>query len=82
MTEQTPTDRTITTDTGSTISLTDKGGETMVVLDHPDAPEGMRHCEAGRVIEGGFQPVPFAAYGLTPTALRAIADLIEGERRA
>ncbi|MBF5002371.1 hypothetical protein IRT45_35225 [Nocardia sp. BSTN01] len=75
-------DRTITTDTGTTITATEEGGETLVVLDNPGARADMRNLEAGRIVTGGFQPAPFAAWGLTPSALRAIADLIEGADRA
>lgn len=64
----------ITTSTGSTVTLNDVG---RVVLDHPDAPDDMRHQEAGRVIDGGFQPAPFAEWALRPEMLRALADLIE-----
>lgn len=39
----------------------------------------MRMTEAGRILRQGFQPAPFAAFGLTPEALRAIADLTERE---
>ncbi|MFE2994149.1 hypothetical protein ACFXG4_03945 [Nocardia sp. NPDC059246] len=73
-------DRTITTASGSTVTLTDRDGDLIVLLDHPDAPADMRPTEAGRVIDGGFQPAPFAAWGLRPSGLRAIADLIEGVR--
>lgn len=68
-----------TTRTGTTISLAPQaGGYQIVVLDNPAAPPDMRHCEGGRVVDGGFQPAPFAAWALTPEALRIIADLIEG----
>ncbi|MGW3545870.1 hypothetical protein ACWDNI_35755 [Nocardia niigatensis] len=72
-------DRTITTDTGTIVSLTELDGYLLVLLDHPDAPADMRPTEAGRVIEGTFQPAPFAAWGARPAVLRAIADLIEME---
>lgn len=67
-----------TTSTGSTITLRDdEHNGQLVILDHPEAPSDMRDLEAGRVIDGGFQPAPFAAFALSPEALRAIADLIE-----
>jgi hypothetical protein len=71
-------DRTITTDTGTTITLTDRGDDTVVLLNNPSAAPDAPDLEAGRIIQGAFQPAPFAAWGLTPPALRAIADLIEG----
>ncbi|MBF6277009.1 hypothetical protein [Nocardia nova] len=71
-------DRSITTDTGTTISLTEEGGDTIVMLHAPAAPDDMQSTGAGRIIQGSFQPVPFAAWGLTPSALRAIAALIDG----
>lgn len=70
-------ERSITTSTGSIVFLADRDGDTIVLLDHPDAPADMRPTEAGRVIDGGFQPAPFANWALTPEGLRAIADLIE-----
>ncbi|MFE3052311.1 hypothetical protein [Nocardia sp. NPDC059239] len=70
-------DRTITTDTGSIVTLTERDGDIVVLLDHPNAPADMRGVEAGRVIDGGFQPALFAPWGLTPPTLRALADLIE-----
>ena len=72
---------TLTTSTGSTIELVERDGNTLVVLDHPDAPDEMRHHEAGRMIDGGFQPAPFSAYALRPETLRGIASLIEGGAR-
>lgn len=75
-------DRTITISTGSIVSLAeDAFGDTMLLLDHPNAPADMRPTEAGRVIDGGFQPAPFANWALTPEGLRAIADLIEANTR-
>ena len=68
---------TVTTATGSTVSINERDGNAYVVLDHAAAPDDMRHLEAGRVVDGGFQPAPFSAYGLSPTTLRAIADLLE-----
>ncbi|WP_280381025.1 hypothetical protein [Nocardia wallacei] len=72
--------RTITTDTGTVITL--NGLDGTVYLDHPEAPADMRGLEAGRIIDGGFQPAPFAAWGLVPETLRALADLIEAEERS
>ena len=66
-----------TTSTGTTITIhTGPRGRT-VVLDHPDAPADMRHTEAGRVIDRGFQPAPFAPFAMSPEVLRHIASLIE-----
>lgn len=70
-------DRTITTSTGTTVSLGRRGTDAVILLDHPDAPTDMRNTEAGRVEAGGFQPAPFAAWAASPETLRAIADLIE-----
>lgn len=72
----------ITTSTGTDVYVTTREAtrDRIVVLDNPAAPEDMRHCEAGRVIDGGFQPAPFAAWALRPEVLRAIADLIDPER--
>lgn len=71
----------ITTPGGSTVKLKENDGAVEVVLDHPDAPADMRDTVAGRVTDfggaRGFQPVPFAAFLLSPATLRAIADLIE-----
>jgi hypothetical protein len=72
---------TITMANGSTVRLEERDGELLVVLDHPDAPDDMRDAVAGRVAEfdgaRGFQPVPFAAFLISPGVLRAVADLIE-----
>lgn len=70
----------ITTETGTTVSIreTEEGRE--VFLHHPKAPAFLNKRVAGRVIEGGFQPALFAAFSLSPSALRAIADLIEAAR--
>ncbi|WP_280357120.1 hypothetical protein [Nocardia otitidiscaviarum] len=70
-------DRSITTARGSIVTLSDQNGRLVVLLDHPDAPAEMRPTEAGRVVDGGFQPHMFADWALTPEGLRAIADLIE-----
>ncbi|WAB09161.1 hypothetical protein SEA_EESA_51 [Arthrobacter phage Eesa] len=76
-------DGTITTASGSTVRVEEFEGERVVVLDHPDAPDDMRDTVAGRlaVLDGGrgFQPVPFAAFLMSPEVLRAVADLLERE---
>lgn len=70
-----------TTSTGTNIWIAtrESTGDRIVVLENPCAPSDMQMTEAGRVIDGGFQPAPFAAWGLSPEALRAIADVIEAE---
>jgi len=68
-----------TTSTGTTITVEDRPAGRAVICDNPAAPQDMRHNEVGRVVGGGFQPAPFAAFGLTPEALRIIADLCEQE---
>lgn len=76
-------DQTATTSTGTTVTLTQRDGDTVVLLAHSGAVAELRHTEAGRVIDGAFQPAPFAPWGLTPPTLRALADLIEnGDGRA
>lgn len=67
--------RSITTPNGTTVSLEQVDGETRVFLTASDMPR----IEAGRLVYDGkgFQPAPFAAVALRPTALRAIADLME-----
>lgn len=67
----------ITTSSGTTISIVSSDGMQLVIADNPAAPEDMRNRELGRVIYGGFQPAPFAAWGMTTETLRAIADLID-----
>ncbi|MFJ4168358.1 hypothetical protein ACIPY3_02495 [Paenarthrobacter sp. NPDC089714] len=71
--------RTTTTSAGTTVTVEDRDGDRAVVLDHPDAPDFARNAEAGRFLNGGFQPAPFVAFALGPDALRAIADLLELE---
>jgi len=68
----------ITTPHGTTVRIEQHPTGALVILDHPAAPADMRNHEAGRIIGGGFQPAPFAEFGLRPDVLRAIADLIEG----
>lgn len=71
----------ITTSTGTNIWVATRvsTGDRIVVLENPYAPSDMRMTEAGRIIDGGFQPAPSAAWGLRPEVLRAIADVIEAE---
>lgn len=70
-------------------SITTGHGTTVVIdefdrifLAHADAPEDMRNLEAGRVLNGGFQPIMFPQYALRPDALRAIATLTELTKEA
>lgn len=69
----------ITTSTGTDVHVTTREatGDRIIVLDNPNAPDDMRMCEAGRVIDGGFQPAPFVAWALSPEVMRAIATLID-----
>ena len=76
----TETFRTTSTGTNVWVTTREVTGDRIVVLDNPAAPEDMRMCEAGRLIDGGFQPAPFAAWALTVEVLRAVADLIEEEQ--
>lgn len=71
------TAKTITTETGTTVSLKPDGSHALVVLDNPSAPDGMRDLEAGRVVNGAFQAAMFMDFALRPSVLRAIATLIE-----
>lgn len=73
-----------TTSGGTTVRVVthETTGDRVVILDHRDAPDDMRNTEAGRVLDGGFQPAPFVAWALTPNTLRAIADLVEEENAA
>lgn len=68
-----------TTSTGTTVRLTARrrDGDVLVILDNPASPADMRNTEAGRVIEGAFQPAPFSPFALTPETLRAIADVLD-----
>lgn len=68
-----------TTSTGTTITLEQYGADLAVIFANPNAPADLRRTEAGRVIDGGFQPAPFAAFGMSPEALRIIATLIEDQ---
>ncbi|WP_152185115.1 hypothetical protein [Segeticoccus rhizosphaerae] len=71
----------ITTSAGTNVWVTTREatGDRIVVLDNPAAPDDMRMCEAGRVIDGGFQPAPFAAFALSPEVLLAIANILDQE---
>lgn len=53
-----------------------KAGTEVRVRD-PQAPAEFADYFMGRIIQGAFQPRPFSATGLTPDALRALADLID-----
>lgn len=61
----------ITTGHGTTVVLDEFD---RIFLAHGEVPEPI---EAGRVLNGGFQPVAFPQYALRPDALRAIATLTE-----
>lgn len=74
---------TVTLPSGSTLRVVQEpDGQVVVRLSNPDAPADLRDFEAGRVIGGGFQTPIFAAYTLSPAALRGIADLIEEHHHA
>ncbi|TLK56284.1 hypothetical protein [Glutamicibacter sp. V16R2B1] len=72
--------RSITTDEGTTVTLTDG----KVFLTHPEAPVDMRGIQAGRAVchGQGFQPAPLFPGALRPSVLRAIADLIENTKES
>lgn len=71
-------DKTITTEAGTTVTVTEDAGMLLVICDHPDAPEDLRHAEVGRIVAGGgFQPAFLCAFAMTPAVLRAIADHID-----
>ena len=77
----------ITTSTGSTLAIESDGLDRIITIRHPDAPEGLRVLEMGRVasFDGGplgFQPA--LALGFTGAifgaeALRAVAALLDAE---
>lgn len=67
----------ITTSTGTTVSVEEHDGEKVVILTNPDAPEDLRRSEAGRLVIGGYQAPLFMPYALSPETLRAIAELAE-----
>lgn len=72
--------KSIATDSGTTVSIEEHAGLTLVILTAPAAPPGMQRVEVGRVVDGGgFQVIPFMAFALRPAVLRAIADLVEAE---
>lgn len=72
----------ITTSTGTTISTAPSEHGPLIILDHPDAPNDMRLREVGRIVDGGFQPEPFAIWTVSPETLRGIADLIDAAHQA
>ena len=74
-------DQSITTETGTVVTLQDAEEFPTIVLDHPDAPADMRRIEVGRITHDGegFQPAPFVAGSMRPAVLRAIADLMENK---
>lgn len=76
-----PKTQSVTTSTGTTVRIEEHVGSSLVMLSNPKAPAGMRDIEAGRLIDSGFQPAPFAAFGISPETLRAIATLIEENQK-
>lgn len=68
---------TITTSRGTTVSLEEQDGVTLVVLRNAKAPTDLRRAEAGRVVDGGYQAPIIMPYALSPEVLRAIATLID-----
>lgn len=68
----------ITTSTGTTVTTEERHGDTVVILDNPEAPADMRNAEVGRITDGGFQPAMFGPWvALTAETLRAIAQAID-----
>lgn len=67
----------ITTERGTTISLRRIHGQTIIVADNPGLPSEHRHADIGIMTRGGFHPQVPEWISLTPSALRALADLIE-----
>lgn len=67
----------ITTSTGTTVSLEQRDGDTIVILTNADAPEDMRRAVGGRITEGHFQTPLFMDFALSPEVLHAIATLID-----
>lgn len=67
----------ITTERGVIVETREYEEGALVIVDHPQAPSDIRNLEVGRIVGGGFQPAPFLAGALSPSTLRAIADLIE-----
>lgn len=72
--------KSITTDSGTTVSIEEDAGLTLIFLTAPAAPPDLRRVEVGRLVDGGgFQVIPFMPFTLRPAVLRAIADLVEDE---
>lgn len=69
----------ITTGHGTTVTLDE---DDRIFLAHEGAPAYLEGHEAGRVLNGGFQPVMIPHYALRPDALRAIATLTELTKEA
>lgn len=69
------------TSTGTTVTVEERHGDSVVICDNPGAPDDMRHCEVGRIIDGSFQPASFCEFGLRPEVLRIVAGLVEGATR-
>lgn len=70
-----------TMSTGSTVTVVPSPTGSRVLLDHRDAPDDICNTEAGRIVDGAFQPAPFCAFGMYPDTLHAIADLVEEHSR-
>lgn len=68
-----------TTSTGTTVTVENHHRDRVIILTNPAAPYDLRRVEAGRLIGGGFQPAPFAPFGLTTETMRIIADVIDRE---
>lgn len=73
----------ITLANGTTVRAESTANDKLaIILDSPEAPAEHRNAEIGRIVEfdgrHGFQPAPFSAYALSPEALHAIAQIIEG----
>lgn len=66
-----------TTSQGTTVSDKYILGHRFVVLANPDAPDGLKEVEAGRIVGGGFQPVPECEFTMSAEVMRAIADLVD-----
>lgn len=75
---------TITTESGTTMHLEERHGDTLVIFDHPDAPAEARHQEVGRLVYdgAGFQPAPFCPVAFRPETLRALANLLESAKES
>ena len=67
---------TATTPEGTTVTLHERGVDTLVLLARPDR----KTIPVGRISQnGGFQPTVEPTYALRPSTLRAIADLIDAQ---